>query len=171
GYCDDVRQGHLLANNRVIIGKPLGVGSGRSAKAARGVGLATRVLHRVRAGVVAAQGDDDLAGAIDDHGGDGVTTALAAVDRRFRDRLGDGIGKVVVGDKLGVSERDHSAHCGADQNKTKRHRYHGYSASLSWTAAKVLEWAPAPPIANSGRITTRAIQSWINCVKNSLKMC
>jgi hypothetical protein len=42
----------------------------------------------VRAGIVAAQGDDDLAGAIDDDGGDGVTIGLAAVDRRFRDRLG-----------------------------------------------------------------------------------
>jgi hypothetical protein len=104
GYCDDVRQGHRLANNRVIIGKPLGVGSGRRAKAARSVGLATWVLHRVRAGVAAAQGDDDLAGAVDDDGGDGVTIGLAAVDRRFRDRLGfsrsgDAVGKPQAPDR------------------------------------------------------------------------
>jgi len=87
GYCDNVRQGYLLANDRIIIGEALGIGSSRSAKASRGIGFAARVFHRVRAGVVTAQGDDDLAGTIDDDSGDGIATGLAALDRRFRDRF------------------------------------------------------------------------------------
>jgi hypothetical protein len=72
-------------------------------KTARSVGLATSVLHCVRAGVVATQGDDDLASAINDNGGDRVTIGLAAVARRFHDRLGDHMRKVAVSDNLGVS--------------------------------------------------------------------
>lgn len=68
---------------RVIIGKPLSVGSSRSAKASCGVGLAARVFHRVRAGVVAAQRDNDLAGAIDDDRGDGIATGLERAGLAF----------------------------------------------------------------------------------------
>src|SRR5260370_137780 len=50
---------------RVVGGEAFGVSGRRGAKAARGIGFAARVLHRVRAGVVGAHRDDDLAGAID----------------------------------------------------------------------------------------------------------
>jgi hypothetical protein len=74
----------------------------------------------MRAGVVAAQGDNDVTGAIDNDRGHGVTVGFAAVDGRFCDRLGGGIGKVAVSDELCVSQRDDSANGGADHNKTRQ---------------------------------------------------
>jgi SNF2 family DNA or RNA helicase len=118
----------LLSALKVGFAKAIELGGPQKAiiftESRRTLGLATRIFHRMRAGVIVAQSDDNLAGAIDDDGGDRVTIGLAAVDRRFRDRLGDGIGKVAMGDKLGM-KRDHSTHRGAGQNKTKRHREHG----------------------------------------------
>src|SRR5580692_9876640 len=87
GNGDDVGQGYLLAHHRVVVGEALGVGGGRGAKAARGIGFAPSVLHRMRAGIVGAHRDNDFAGAIDHNGRDGVALGRAAVDRRFRDRL------------------------------------------------------------------------------------
>src|SRR6478736_6096354 len=68
GNGDDVGQGYLLAHHRVVVGEALGIGGRRGAKAARGIGFAPSVLHRMRAGVVGAHRDNDVAGAVDHDG-------------------------------------------------------------------------------------------------------
>ena len=89
--------------------KRLAYPGGRSAKSARGIGLAPCVLHRVRAGIVGAHRDDDFAGAVDDDGRNRIALGTAAVDRGFRDRLGQPIGKVAVGQQLRMRERHDGA--------------------------------------------------------------
>src|ERR1700686_1772870 len=66
GNGDDIWQRYLLADHRIVACKGLGVFGSRCAEAERRVSLAPGVLHGVRAGVVAAQSHDDLAGAIND---------------------------------------------------------------------------------------------------------
>ena len=63
----------------------------------------------MRAGIVGAHRDDDVAGAVDHDGRDGVALGGAAVDRRLRDRLSHRIREVTVGQQLRVSERGDSA--------------------------------------------------------------
>ena len=109
GNGDDVGQGHLLTNHGVVIGKAFRIGGSRGAKAARGVGLAPSILHRVRAGIVGAHRDDDFAGAVDHDGRDGVALGGTAVDRGLRDRFGNRIREIAVGQQLRLRERDDGA--------------------------------------------------------------
>src|SRR6516165_12821629 len=68
GNGDDIGQRYLLAHHRVVVGEALGVGGGGGAKAARGIGFAPSVLHRMGASIVGAHRDDDVAGAVDHDG-------------------------------------------------------------------------------------------------------
>src|SRR5262245_55347641 len=105
GNCDHVRQGHLLADHRVVVRKTLGVGGRRLAEAARRVGLAAGVLHRVGACVVAAHRDQRIAAAVDHDGRHGVALGLAVSDCGFGDGLGDSQGEILVGEQIGTGGR------------------------------------------------------------------
>ena len=69
--------------------KLLGVFGGRLSESHRGIGLAPRIFHRMRGGIVAAHLDNGFTVAVDHHRGNGIGLRCARVDRRFGNGLGD----------------------------------------------------------------------------------
>ncbi len=106
---DHVRQRHLLVGDRIGILQLLGVFRRRLLERHRRVGLAPRVLHGVRRGVVAAHLDDRLAVAIDDHGGFRLALGRAGGDGFLGDGLGDVKRQVLVHDQRGAGGRAEQA--------------------------------------------------------------
>ena len=105
GNRNHVRQRHLLVGNRSGVEQLLGVFRRGLLERHRRIGLAPRILHRMRRGFVAAHLDDRLAVAIDDNGGYRIGLGGAGGDGGFGDGLGDAERKILVHDERRAGRR------------------------------------------------------------------
>src|SRR5712691_10975028 len=122
---DHARQRGLLAPHRTGL-HLLQEGLGGHPERARGVGLAARVLHRVRAGIVGADRDHGVAAAIDDHYGDRVAARLAGVERAGGHGERHGIAEVAPRDELGRRRQRERERRGAENQGTGTEKCHDY---------------------------------------------
>src|SRR3989454_4809640 len=121
---DHARQRGLLAPHRTGL-HLLQEGLGGHPERARGVGLAARVLHRVRAGVVGADRDHGVAAAIDDDHRDRVAARLAGVERARGHGERHGIAEVAPRDELG-RRWQRKRERGAENQRTGKEKCHDY---------------------------------------------
>src|SRR5437773_7050098 len=132
---DHARQRGLLAPHRPGL-HLLQEGLGGHPERACGVSLAARVLHRVRAGVVAADRDHGVAAAIHDDHGDRVAARLAGVERRGGHGERHGIAEVAPRDELGRRRQRQREHGGAEKRGTDKEKCQSCNATLKRRLAR-----------------------------------